>query len=240
MKNLIFFLVAISLIGCVSTSMSSSNSPKYVIEVDSYGEDSTLVGKSCFLFLADSTINKTDLQFSEFHDLLLKFFIQKKYNIVDSFGLADVIILYNYGISDPTSKEISLNLPVWGQTGISSTSTSGDLKVDPYSNNIKYSEKTTRTPSYGITGYNNVQTTLTSYLRYLNLVAFDMDHYKKTKEQKRLWQSYITSSGSSGDLRKTFPIMLIGASNYIGHKSGEKIQITIHEDDPDVLKLKGK
>jgi hypothetical protein len=239
MKSILLLIIAL-FTSCATTSIRNSDLQKFVIQVDSYGDDSSIIGKTCYLLLADSTINKNDLQYVEFNNLLRKLFTQKGYKIVDSISLANVIILYNYGISDPKTQNYTASIPVWGQTGISSTSTIGNIYFSPYSNNINYNQTTTRTPSYGVTGFNNVQGSYTTYLRFLNLISFDLDYYIKNKSEMRLWQTTIQSSGSSGDLRKIFPYMLIGAQDFVGHSSGEKKEITLFENDQRVIDIKNK
>ncbi len=240
MKSILFLLNIVLITSCATTSMTNSDLARYVIEVDSYGDEVPILKKDCFLLLADSTINPNDMQFLELKDYLRNFFIQKGYNIVDSLRAANVIILYNYGISYPKTQNFTASVPVWGQTGISSISTTGNINLNPYSNNINYNQTSTRTPSYGVTGYDRIQGSITTYMRYLNLIAFDLDYYIEHKTEKRIWQTAINSSGSSGDIRKVFLYMLIGAQDLIGHSSGEKKEITLNENDPRVIEFKTK
>jgi hypothetical protein len=233
-------LLTLLFVGCATTNMTTNSGSRYVVEVDSYGEDSLIIKKNCFLYISDSTINTSDLQFQEFYGYIAKILSSKGYRIVDSIEAANIIVFFNYGISDPNTQEYTRSLPVWGQTGIRSTSTTGNVYVNPYSNNIQYRQNTYSTPAYGVTGYETVQGSYTTYRRYLNLVAYDFDYYLKNKKEKRVWQTVITSTGSSCDLRNVLPYMLVGANRYIGHSSGEKKEFSIYENNFDVKTLKGQ
>ena len=240
MKQLVILISTFFLVSCTMTNMTTNSVTQFLIEVDSYGEDSMLTKKNCFLYISDSTINTSDLQFQEFYGYVSKTLKNKGYRIVDSIELANIIVFFNYGISDPNTQEYTRSVPVWGQTGISSTTTTGTVYVNPYSNNIRYNQNSYNTPTYGVTGYRAIQGTSTTYRRYLNLVAYDFDYFVKNNKEKRLWQTVITSTGFTGDLRKVFPIMIVGAKNYIGHSSGEKKEIPIYENDNEVQILKGQ
>ena len=240
MNYLVILLSTLLLVSCATTNMTTNSGLRYVVEVDSYGEDSTLLKKDCFLYISDSTINTSDLQFQEFYGYIAKILTNKGYSIVDSIESANIIVFFNYGISDPNTQEYTRSVPVWGQTGISSTTTTGNVYVNPYSNNIQYKQNTYSTPTYGVAGYRTVQGSYTTYLRYLNLVAYDFDYYVKNNKERRIWQTVITSTGPSNDLRKVIPSMLIGAQKYIGHSSYEKKEISIYENNPSLQMLKGQ
>jgi hypothetical protein len=224
---------------CATSNSSTDYGARYVVKVDSYGEDSLLTKKNCFLFLSDTTINTSDLQYKEFYGFISKTLIDKGYKIVDSISSANIVVLFNYGISDPTTKDYTKSVPIYGQTGVSSSTTTGNVNVNPYSNKIQYTQNTKTTPNYGITGYSTVHGSTTTFNRFLNMVALDNDYFISHQKEIRLWQIEVTSEGASDDLRKVFPFMIVGAKNYIGHSSGEKKEIGIYENNLDVRKLKG-
>jgi len=240
MKKIIYILIAIFLIGCAASNMTTSKQSRISVQVDSYGNDSGLEKRNCFLYAADTLINTNDLQYEEFYGYLKKIFTYKGYNVVESIESANIIIFFNYGISDPKTYEYTKSIPVWGQTGVTSTTTTGNAYVDPYTNNVTYRQKTTNRPTYGVKGYRTVSGNYTAYLRYINFIAFDFEYYSKTKKEKRIWQTSVTSEGNSDDLRYIFPYMLVGAYKYIGNSSGEQKEIILYENDANVQKLKGQ
>jgi hypothetical protein len=151
---------------------------------------------------------------------------------------AQVVIILRYGISDPQFYNYTYSVPVYGQTGISSSHTSGS--INSYSNGASYSANTSFTPSYGVIGSSTHVGTGVLYTRYLSLNGIDVEHYKLTNEIKDLWHTKITSVGESGDLRKIFPILLGAAKEHIASNTGQKITVTLTEKDNRVLEVKGK
>jgi hypothetical protein len=240
MRQTCVILGFVLFVACTTTSKTTNSGIRYTLEVDSYGEDSLLIEKDFFLYLADSSINTNDMQFQEFYVCLIKFFTQRGYRFVDSIQEANIIIFFTYGITDPITSERTLNLPVHGQTGTKSTTTTGSISRAPFSNELQYSQKTYNQPTYGVTGYNTVHHTVTKYTKYLFLTACDFDYLNPESINRKLWQTYITSTDKYNDMRKVFPYMLIGSRDFIGHSSSENKKLYIYENDISVQQFKGK
>lgn len=114
---------------------------------------------------------------------------------------ADVIVAFSYGID--SGKEKLSSVPVYGQTGASSSSTFGTLNT--YGNYGTYSGTTTYNPTYGVVGSSTVSST--KYGRGLWLYVVD----KKTlgtDKLKTLYEGSVKSSGSSSQLSKVMPAMV--------------------------------
>ncbi len=107
---------------------------------------------------------------------------------------AELVVFLSYGIGDPDEHQYSYSLPVYGKTGVSSSSTYGTATA--YGNHMTYSGTTVHTPSYGITGYNTYTGTRTVYFRYVNLIGYDFSEYQRSEKKVQLWKTTITSSGS--------------------------------------------
>ena len=71
------------------------------------------------------------------------------------------------------------------------------------------------------------------------LDAYDLDIYRKEKKLKEVWRTTVTSSGSSGDLRRVFPILVAASKPYIGSNTENKIKVVLYENDSEVLAIKG-
>ena len=127
-------------------------------------------------------------------------------------------------------------VPVWGQTGISSSRTTITT-----SSSGRISSQTYNTPNYGVVGSNVVRETDITYLRYLTISAYDVDFYKRTGDNKMIWLAELTSQGSKDDLRYIFPFMLVAAEPYIGRSSGQKVEVIIPDEPADnrVIQLRG-
>jgi hypothetical protein len=73
----------------------------------------------------------------------------------------------------------------------------------------------------------------------LVLDAVDLDEYKRTQKALPIWKTTVTSTGSSGDLRLVFPVLVAASVPYIGTNTGKKVDVTIKEDDKLVVQIKG-
>lgn len=237
MKKFIFFISLALILGCSTTFQSSQSSVgNFVVEVDAYGSESKIDDKSYYLLPVDSTINTSDFRYIEFSEILEKALTEKGYTRVQSISEAKLLIVINYGMSDAKTYERNLIVPTWGVTGISNVNTSGNISV--YSNNINYSQNTTSTPSYGITGSRVVNQQYDMYMRYFGIAVFDYEYYRKTNKEKAYWKAVLSSAGSSNDLRRVFPVMIAAGMDYFGSSSRERKIIRIKENDKRVRKLK--
>lgn len=240
MKNVIigiFILLLFS--GCAMK-------PKYFVNVNSIGD---IHHKRKYVLMSDlKNISTTDLEFQEYAKYINKA-LQNRGFIKTDFKNADIAIFLRYGISKPQKHTKSYSIPVYGQTGVSSATTYGTSNtygtLNTYGNSgyyqgNTYSNATTYyTPTYGIKGYQSGISEYVLYTRYYELSAADLEYYKSTRKNKELWKTTVTSTGSSGDLRKVFPVLVAASEKYIGLNTGKKIEIQLYEDDKKVLELKG-
>jgi len=252
MKYLYSLLIIFLVVGC-ATMYNTANTERYVIAVDAYGNDSYLNSKTYILASGDSTVNESSLQYIEFSDYIRKILNSKGYIETTSWDDADLMIFFRYGISDPKTFQATRSVPMWGQTGVSSVNTTSQTTGSAYgsvygNSNSAYgsasgnSTTTTRTnvnPTYGVTGYRQQTSTYTKYFRYVTLTAYDLNVYKENEKEKIAWNTILTSSGSSDDLRKVIPYMVTVGASYFGKSSGEKKSLEIYGNDERVNQLKG-
>jgi hypothetical protein len=194
----------------------------YNVNVSSIKADNN-VGKTYFIYPADKKVNPNDLLFKEFSDDV-KFALKKKgYINVNDDQEADQIILLTYGISDPKTKTISI--PQFGKTGIKSASTTSNTQI--YGNTATTSSTTTFNYDYGVTGYTSYNKTV--YTRVIIISSYDWQKYLESGEMVQLWQTKILSTGSTGDLRKAFPVLIAASEEYIGKNTEKMISVKIRE-----------
>lgn len=235
------------LVGMILLSSCATTQPKFHVYVDSIS-DSSVDKKSYILLPGNKDTKADDLQFKEYASYVNRSLIKHGFVPVKSFENANVAIFLVYGIGDPQEKQYSYSLPVWGQTGISSSTTYGTSNTygslntygnyGTYSGNTSSSSTTTYNPTYGIKGYTSHTGTMVTYFRFMILEAIDLDEYKSTKKEVQLWKTTVTSSGSSGDLREVFPILVAASSPYISINTGKQIKVIISENDERVLEIK--
>jgi len=239
MKNIIISVFILLFSGCAMK-------PKYFVNVDSIGD---IHHKTKYVLMSGfKNISITNLEFQEYSKYIDKA-LQNKGFVKTDFKNADVAIFLRYGISKPQKHIQSYSIPIYGQTGVSSATTYGTSNIygtlntygnTGYYSGNRYSNSTTYyTPRYGIKGYQSRISEYTTYTRYYELNAIDLEYYKKTQKQKELWKTTVTSTGSNGDLRRVFPILIAASKKYIGSNTGKQIKIQLYEDDKKVLEIKG-
>jgi hypothetical protein len=234
--NFLLPIIAIFAVGsCTITSKAYRVNQHVVVTVDAYNNrENITVKKVAMLVCNDATIPKYDLKNMEIENYIKTILATKGYSFTNNNEEANIIIFYEYGISDPKVYTSQHVVPVWGQTGVSSSRTvSGTSFGKPYT-------KTTYEPSYGVVSSEVVTNTTTEYVRWANISAFDADYYRETGEDKMLWLTEIQSEGSSDDLRYIFPYMLVAAREYIGQSTTDKkvVSLTSDPEDARVLALK--
>ncbi len=230
MRIISIFIFLIVLHGC-------GVAPKFSIDVDSISAPNLASGNDYVLMPGNDGAKESDLQYREFSNYVNRALRLQGYRQANNIHKADIAILLRYGIGDPKTEHYTYSLPTWGQTGVSSSSTYGT--VTTYGNNANYSGTTTYTPTYGITGSTTHSGTRTSFFRFMQLAAVDLHEYKKTDKIIPIWITTVTSSGSSGDLRQVFPVLVAASMPYIGNNTGKKVRVNILESDKQVNKIKG-
>lgn len=210
---------------------------EYHINVDSISSQDAENKKKFILYPGTSGIDENDLQYQEYAQYIKRALAAQGYISAANFNEADIAIFLGYGIGEPKQNNHTYSLPTWGQTGLASATSTGS--VQKFGNTATYSGTTTYTPSFGITGSNTYTDTYTTYFRYIFLDALDLSEYRASKKEKQLWKVSVNSTGSSGDLRRVFPVMVAASKPYIGKNSGQKIQISIDGSDTRVLEIKG-
>jgi hypothetical protein len=165
----------------------------------------------------------TDLQYKEYEQILEQSLRIRGFTKSPSLEKAGVIIFVAYGIGDPQQQIYTAILPVYGQTGVSSSTTTGTINL--YKNYGTYNSTTTYNPSYGITGYVPITNSTTMYTRYLIIDAIDMTKYRASQKIVPVWKTTVFSTGSTGDLRTVFPYLAKAASRYLGQNTGKAIRV---------------
>lgn len=212
--------------------------PQFNVSVDSISAPG--VGdKTAYVLLPGlKDVNEGDLQYQEYASYVDRVLQSNGYTKAPSFQEADIAIFLGYGIGDPETHQYTYSLPTWGQTGIASSNTYG--AVSTYKNTKTYSGTTTYTPTYGVTGSTTHIGSYTTFFRYMFLDAFDLEEYRTTKKEKQIWKTTVTSTGSSDDLRRVFPVLVAASKPHIGTNTGKKVTVILKEADQRVAEVKGE
>ena len=217
-------LVPLFLFGCVSA-------PYVRLSVDSLSR--TDVGRSYVLLPGNKDTTELDLQFQEFARYIHRALALRGFHQAQGGGTAETLIFVAYGIGDPQTHQYSYSVPLFGQTGISGSTTIGSVYGGGFSSTTTY------TPTYGVTGYATHVGTVTLYSRFIRLQAYDRAAYDRTKNLEEVWRSTIISVGKVGDLRRVFPVMTAGSAKHLATNTGQWVEIKLDEQDASVQAIKG-
>lgn len=225
-------IISVGLLFCVGCGAP------FHVSVDSISSGEILSDSKCIILPIDPNAIDSQLQFKEYSQYIKRVLEKNGYKVTDRIDEAQLVIFLKYGISEPEENVYSYSTPVWGQTGVSSSHSTGTIHSFG-SGMASYSGTTTYMPEYGITGYQSHIGTRISYTRYIVLDAYDLDEYRNTQKEVQLWRTTAISTGSSGDLRRVFPVMIAASTKYIGENTGKQIKIILYENDKRVQEIKG-
>jgi len=219
--------------------------PQYYVSTSSLAAPQVSSAQTYELWPMNENVAPSDLQFLEYSKYIERALNSKGMTRVSGHETPDIIVLVGYGIGAPEKNTRSYSIPVFGQTGISSSTTTGTATTNVYgtstyvTGNTNYRQTTTYTPTFGITGYQTGVQNYTTYTRYITLNAAFVDIEKDAKDWQPAFETNIVSTGSSGDLRQVFPVMIAAAKDSIGVSTPKAVQTSISENDNAVQLILG-
>ena len=262
MKRILLILVSV----LFTFVVSKAEQKRYVTEFSTFG-DYDVAGKTFYVVSGDSKVSNNDLEFKYYVDIIKQCIMRYKGIPTDNYDEADFCILMDYGLTDE-SYVATRSIPIWGQTGIASVTTTSNTTANAYgssygsasaygysSGNSAYgsasgssygsahgSSTTTTTQNYnynyGVTGYREQSYTVTSYRRVLNLYAYD--NKVREGEPIMLWKANAVSDGYSNDLSTVIVYMANVMTPYLGRSTNGKKNFYQLENTPDVICMKQK
>ena len=196
----------------IALSLIFSGCTAFQIKVDSIRDYSQKKGANYILLPGLKDIDINDLNFKEYSSYVEKALSQKGFRKVLLGDKPDVIIFLAYGIGDPQSETLAYSVPIYGQTGDGST--------------------------YGVVGSQHYVSNIDMYYRWISIEGISVAEFINDKKIVPIWKTTITSKGTSGDLRRVFPYLLVAGQDYLGENTGKQIRFTIYESDSRVKALK--
>lgn len=206
------------------------------VEVSGLNAGAPVMAKRYTLVPADREMRGDDLQFLEFGRYVDAALAKKGYVKAASPDQADIAIFLDYGIGAPQQHTYTYSVPQWGQTGVAASQTTGSVSV--YGNQASYSAQTQYTPTYGITGHSTHVGSYTTHDRFVRLSAFDLRNSRTGAAARQLWSTSARSTGSSGDLRRVFPAMIVAVEPNLGENTGQNLRIEVSAADERLAKLR--
>jgi len=116
----------------------------------------------------------------------------------------------------------TVNLPMFGQTGVSSAMTTGSVRTS--GNTATFSGNTTYTPSFGVTGFMPLQ--LARNERVLVMTIFDRGEIS-AGATKPVYEGKVSSIGSCDDVPIVVPFMVTAAFQEFPGESGKPKMIKV-------------
>lgn len=194
----------------------------YTAKINSISGKEEISNKRCIIVSSDKNISPNDLQFLEFSEYVKRALANDDYIFISDPSKADVAIAIGYGVGNPETRTHTYSMPVFGKTGLSSTTT----KYDWYSNEAK----TQLNYNYGIYT-KDVNVSVTTYKKYVTVEALDLKYFKKNKKVKQLWKTMVYNIDANDDLRVHFPFLIAAANIYLGKDTERTIDNQIYDDD---------
>ncbi len=230
MRRFIRLFAVVLLAGTIAQPFAfGAKKPRFVVAVDALGALGASSGSTYVIFPGAEGVLPGDLQFREFASYVDRALRRSGFMPASDPQSVDLAIFMNYGIGEPQTTSYSYSYPVFGVTGGGTSTFSGYTYG---SGGTSYTTGTvTSQPTYGVVGSGARTVAYTTYFRYLVLSAIDVKHYLSTQEPRELWRVTITSTGSSGDLRQVFPILVAAGSGYLDKDTGRQVTVTLHEND---------
>ncbi|RAN38693.1 DUF4136 domain-containing protein [Hyphomonas sp. GM-8P] len=232
-------LISLALIGCASSAGQTFN-----VVTNSLSSPEVTAGQRYMVWPMDPAVQISDLQFDEYAKYAERALESRGFTKAQESETPDIIVLLGYGIGAPETKSVSYSVPVFGQTGVKSATTTGTSNATAFGTGNyvnafgNYSQTTTYTPQYGVTGYQTGTRNYTVFTRYIRLAGFFVEPNVDASEWRPAFQTDISSTGSSGDLRYVFPIMMAAAADKVATNTGRGVADSLKEDDGRILAIK--
>lgn len=235
MLIMLLFLMLV-LAGCVPV-IAPDQGPKLMAVAEGMA-DNSYQGSKYYLLPADQNINIDSLTWKEYTQYVNRILIKRGFTEVDDPSKAEMVVFISYGIGEPEKNIATYNMPIFGQTGYSSSKTNGTISPG-LAGTKNYSSTTAYNPTYGVIGYAPQTQTRISFTRFFQITAIDAVEYQKTSRKIERWRTSVISTGESSDLRRVFPVLVAVAAPYVSTNTPGRQEVIIKENSPAVLFVKG-
>ena len=215
----------------------SAGCSQYNVSVDSINDGRVIsAGMSCCVLSGMEGVADNDLRFKEFAACVSWSLESRGYVVSDDPGGADVVVLLSYGMEDHQEYVNGYSPPIYGDFG--SSTTFGAVESHG-KGGATYLETTVYSPDYYDFGrHGGVVDSYVEYTCFAHLVAYEGGKHAADRGEM-LWETDIVSTGSSGDMRRVFPVMIGAATAYLGENTQERTEVVIGEEDEVVKMIRG-
>ena len=154
---------------------------------------------------------------------------QAGFTEASSLEQADLALFLSYGVGDAREQFYSYSVPILGRTGggpanFSSTTFSGSGSTTTFGTIYQQ-------PQFGVVGSEQFSGTVVTHLRHMLVDALDAKVYRADKKTVSVWRTDVVSRGTSGDLRRVFPVLVVAATPHFGKNTRQRIVLDISDTD---------
>ncbi len=235
MKRISLLIVLVIFSGC-SALWGPNLGRQYSVDIDAISAQGvSLTNKTYFLMPLQQ--NTDQLQNQEFSTYIHRALESKGMKPVKSPIEADQVIVFGYAFNKEIKEKHSV-MPIWGQTGVASSNTTGStnsLGGGVYS----FNSQTNYTPQYGVVGGVPVTKTIESYTKVFALFAMKGGVIPQGMQPESLWRGMASTNDYDDDFRGYFPGMVAAAMPFFATNPGQKTVSYIREKSPEMLTVKG-
>lgn len=222
MKRLLLIFLVVPIIfltsACTRTVFNQST-------VNRFHELNPVHSGSTIAVLPSNESVATSLEYKTYKTKLETYLRAEGFRVVsvNSSSAPRLTALLNYGIDDGKLVTETYSVPVYGQTGVISSTTTGSVNL--YGNYGSYSGTTYYTPTYGITGYTTGSTTSSVYTRVVHLDIFDSS--PDPSKPRKIYEAKVVSKGACSGMNSVIDEMFTALfKNFRGPSGGsEKVEV---------------
>ncbi|MBF0104952.1 MAG: DUF4136 domain-containing protein [Deltaproteobacteria bacterium] len=208
-KRCLMFVVPLFLIGCAGMRVQS--------RVTTFHTFNQLTGVTKYAFVPLKN-QQNSLEWDAYKNQISAEL--SKYNFVEASAKdASILVAFDYAVGGAISKIGSM--PIIGQTGVSSSSTTGTLTYT--GNTGTYQQNTSYNPTYGVVGSRTFS--YTNYPRLLLLYMVDKNSARQKNGVK--YEAKVYSEGSFGEIAAVMPAMIKALFKEFPGKSGASRFVTL-------------
>jgi hypothetical protein len=219
----VFGLLAV---GCASLG------PRFYVDVSALRDSQLVERRTYVVYPGLQGVDPADLQFREFAGQLDRVLLAKGFKPAAPNARPDLLILLSYGIGEPQTSYYSY--PVFGRvSGGTSTFTASAFGSGGFTQTTGTVTSPTR---HGVVGTRTVSRR--EFQQWAAIEAVDIETFIKTQKISQAWRTEMTSSGSSGDLRRVLPVMLAASQPYIGVNTRQQVRRVLNDDSPEVVAIR--
>jgi hypothetical protein len=241
--RVILVTAALMLCGCNPQLFNTRNSyPSFGMKVDTIVAPERRKPGTYYVIPGLKKVSPRDLQFREFAAQAERAMEYRGYNKAASPADAGLLILLTYGIGDPKVDYEVISSPVYDLVPSGTFTTVAQSNTSRFGSGLTTTTTSTtrQNTTLGVVGMSTRTHKTVEFDRFLQLVAIDTELYKQTGESEEVWKTTVTSTGTTDDLRRAFPVMLAGAMRRIGVDTRGKQFVEVSEDHPRVRYVKGE